>query len=117
MAKLEMFKWCTQVQNSGAQMQTENNDRQVQFGNGYRQKASSGYNTTRRQFAIVYAGADYLKVYDFLNSHRLKPFAWTPPDGRLGIFTTQANSLSLKPVSNGVQEVNATFTEEFTSMS
>lgn len=97
-------------------MTTENNDREVVFGNGYRQRASSGYNTERRVMTIVYVGKDYLSVKDFLSAHRIKPFAYTPPDNRIGIFVVQPGSVALKPISKGVQEVTATISESFSSM-
>ena len=50
---LDEFTWCTQTQGGGGAMTTENNDREVVFGNGYKQVASSGFNTTRRSFSIV----------------------------------------------------------------
>lgn len=113
---LDEFTWCTQIQSGGGTMTTTNNDREVVFGNGYRQKASSGFNTERREFSIVYFGSDYKEVKDFMTNHRLKPFLWRMPDGNLGLFTVKAGSVGLTPISPTAQEVKATFTEEFTSM-
>lgn len=113
---LDEFTWCTQTQGGGGAMTTENNDREVIFGNGYKQVASSGFNTTRRSFSIVYAGKDYKKVIDFLNGHRLKPFLWVMPDGNLGLFLVKSGTVSASPVSPTVQEVKATFEEQFTSI-
>lgn len=113
---LDEFTWCTQIQSGGGVMTTTNNDREVVFGNGYRQKGSSGFNTERREFAIAYAGRDYLAVKQFMSSHRIKPFLWKTPDGSLGLFTVKAGTIGLTPISPTVQEVKATFTEEFTSM-
>lgn len=116
MAKLTQFEWCTQVQGGGGTMTTSNNDREVAFGNGYTQVASSGFNTERRDFAIVYAGKDYKAVYDYLRSHRITPFIWKTPDGSLGLFRVKSNTIGMKPISPTVQEVTATFTEVFTNM-
>lgn len=113
---LDSFNWCTQIQSGGGVMTTTNNDREVVFGNGYRQKASSGFNTERREFSIAYVGKDYRSVKSFMTEHRLKPFVWRMPDGNLGLFTVKAGSIGMTPVSPTVQEVKATFTEEFTSM-
>ncbi|HBI4576253.1 TPA: phage tail protein [Salmonella enterica subsp. enterica serovar Infantis] len=113
---LDEFTWCTQIQSGGGTMTTTNNDREVVFGNGYRQKASSGFNTERREFSIVYVGSDYKEVKTFMTDHRLKPFLWRMPDGNLGLFTVKAGSVGLTPISPTAQEVKATFTEEFTSM-
>ncbi|QBZ71363.1 minor tail protein [Escherichia phage Jahat_MG145] len=114
--KLERFKWCTQTQGGGGAMTTSNNDREVVFGNGYTQVASGGFNTVRREFTIVYAGRDYREVLNFLHNHRLKPFVWEMPDGQLGLFRVQGGSVGATPISATVQEVKATFTEQFTSM-
>lgn len=116
MAKLYTFTWCTQVQGNGASMTSTNNDREVSFGNGYRQVASAGLNTVRREFAIVYAGNDWVKVIEFLNAHRLKPFLWVMPDGKLGLFRVVSGSVASSVVSPTAQEVKASFSEEFSSM-
>lgn len=113
---LDEFTWCTQIQSGGGVMTTTNNDREVIFGNGYRQKASSGFNTERREFSIVYVGNDYKAVKAFMTDHRLKPFLWKTPDGSFGLFTVKAGTVGLTPISRTAQEVKATFTEEFTSM-
>lgn len=113
---LDEFKWCTHIQSNGGTMTTTNNDREVVFGNGYTQVASSGFNTVRRDFEIVYAGNDYMKVVSFLNDHRIKPFIWKTPDGTLGLFRVKSGSVTTRPIAPTVQEVKATFTEQFTSM-
>lgn len=113
---LDEFKWCTQIQNGGGAMTTTNNDREVVFGNGYRQKASSGFNTERREFSIVYVGSDYKMVKAFMASHRIKPFLWRMPDGDYGLFTVKSGSVALSPISPTIQEVKATFTEEFSGI-
>lgn len=116
MPTLDEFKWCTQIQSGGAAMTVTNNDREVVFGNGYTQVASSGFNTTRREFNVVYAGIDYKDVLAFMHSHRLKPFMWVMPDGSPGLFRVKSGSVGATPISSTVQEVKATFTEQFTSM-
>ncbi|WWD12602.1 minor tail protein [Escherichia phage BubbaBully] len=116
MAALDEFTWCTQIQSSGGAMTTTNNDREVVFGNGYTQVASSGFNTVRREFSIAYVGLDYKDVLKFMNDHRLKPFLWITPDGSPGLFRVKSGSVAATPISPAVQEVKATFTEQFTSM-
>lgn len=116
MAVIDTFKWCTQVQNNGAAMTVTNNDREVIFGNGYKQLASGGFNTERRSFSIVYAGLDYQEVRDFMRSHRLKPFIWKMPDGDLGLFVVKSDSLSATVLASDAQELKCTFEEQFTSM-
>lgn len=112
---LDEFKWCTQIQNGGGSMTTTNSDREISFGNGYTQVASAGFNTVRRDFSIVYAGTDYKNVLEFLNDHRLKPFLWVMPDGNLGLFRVKSGTVGATPVAPTIQEVKATFTEQFTS--
>lgn len=116
MAAIDTFTWFTQVQNGGATASTVNNDREVAFGNGYRQRASSGFNSVRREFSIVYVGKDWQEVYDFLNNHRVKPFIWTPPDGRIGLFTVQSDSVGYTTLYRDLCEVKCNFSEAFTSM-
>ena len=116
MATLDEFNWCTQIQNSGGTMTTENNDREVVFGNGYKQVASSGFNTERREFTIVYAGKDWKAVKAFCTNHRIKPFLWMPPDEQLGLFIVKSGSVALTPIAPGINEIRATFSEQFTSM-
>lgn len=113
---LDKFKWCVQVQNGGGVMTVTNNDREIQFGNGYRQVASSGFNTERREFTITYAGKDFEKVRKFLREHRLKPFAFTPPNDKIGVFLTKPDTLSTAPISGGLLEIKAAIVEHFTSM-
>lgn len=112
---IETFTKCIQVQNSGGSMAVTNNIRSIQMGNGYKQTASSGINTVRRQFQIVYGAKDYLEVLDFLYKHVYQVFLWTPPDGRVGVFIVEPDSIGAKPVSADVQELTCTFTEQFTS--
>lgn len=112
---VDTFTWCTQVQGNGGAMSVTNNVRMVSMGNGYRQVASSGRNTNRREFSVVYGGRDYLDVMNFIMSHTYKPFIWTPPDGRIGLFTVKPDSIGSGVKFRGMQEINCTFTEEFTS--
>lgn len=114
---IDTFKWCTQLQGGGGSMTTTNNDREVVFGNGYTQVASSGFNTVRREFSIVYAGEDYRDVMAFMNDHRIKPFIWRMPDGDLGLFRVKSETVAATPLSKSAQEVKATFIEQFTSAS
>lgn len=113
---IDEFKWCTQIQNSGGALTTENNDREVVFGNGYKQVASSGFNTVRRVYSVVYAGTDYKDVFSFMNSHRLKPFLWVAPDGVLGLYRVKSGTVAASPISPDMQEIRCTFEEQFTSM-
>ncbi|QGF21240.1 minor tail protein [Citrobacter phage HCF1] len=112
---IDTFKWCTHLQSSGGGMVTENDIRTVSFGSGYEQVAISGFNTTRREFAIVYAGNDYRDVYSFLIEHVANPFIWRAPSGDLGLFIVKQNSITMTPVSATAQEIKATFREQFTS--
>lgn len=112
---IDTFKWCTQLQSSGGGMNTESDIRSASFGSGYEQVAISGFNTTRREFSIVYAGNDYRDVYSFMINHLANPFIWQSPSGDLGLFIVKQNSITMTPVSPTVQEVKATFREQFTS--
>lgn len=113
---LDVFKWCVQIQNGGGAMSVTNNDRGIQFGNGYQQNASSGFNTERREYTITYAGYDFAEVREFLRSHRLKPFAFTPPYDRAGVFIMKPDTLKANPVGGGILEIQATIVEQFTAV-
>ncbi|ANM45885.1 minor tail protein [Escherichia phage vB_EcoS_NBD2] len=112
---LDVFKWCVQVQNGGGVMSVTNNDREVQFGNGFRQVASSGFNTERREYQITYFGKDWQAVRKFLRDHRLKPFAFTPPSDTIGIFLLKPDTLSATPIANGQLEIKCAIVEQFTA--
>lgn len=112
---LDIFKWCVQLQNGGGVMSVTNNDRQVQFGNGFRQVGSAGFNTERREYAIVYFGEDWREVRQFLRDHRLKPFAFTPPEDKIGIFLLKPDTLATTPKGKGLLEVTCTLVEQFTA--
>lgn len=113
---LDVFKWCVQVQDGGGVMTVTNNDRQVQFGNGFRQVASSGYNTERREYAISYVGKDWKEVREFLRSHRMKAFAFTPPEDKIGVFLLKPDTLNTQPIGRGLLVVKCTIVEAFTAV-
>lgn len=114
--KLKTFTWCTQIQGGAAQVAASNNMRIAQFGNGHIQSASSGLNTRRRNSPIIHGSSKHWRdVYDFVNDHVLKPFLWTPIDGRIGVFIVLPDTVVLKPVGGKVYEVSATFEERFTA--
>ena len=112
---MDSFSWCTQIQGGAAKVAVSNNVRAVSFGNGYIQTASSGFNTKRRTVPIVYGGMDWEEVYDFCQDHVTKPFIWTAPDGRMGVFVVTAESVTLAPQGGGLCEVTAEFAERFSS--
>lgn len=112
---LETFTWCTQVQNNGGAGSVSDNVRGIQFGNGFRQLATSGLNTIRREFNIVYAGKSWEDVYNFMTRHTYKPFIWRAPDGKLGVFTVKSGSIATRPLKMGMLEVTCQVSEEFTS--
>lgn len=116
MAKLEQFKWCTQIQSGGGSMTAEDSVREVVFGNGYTQVASSGFNQTKRSYSIVYAGRDHREVIAFMRRHLIKPFAWVTPEGDIALFRVKSGTIGVAPISSTVQEIKATFIEQFTSM-
>lgn len=113
---IDTFKWCVQSQEGGGGMTVTNNDREVQFGNGFRQVASSGFNTERREYVITYVGQDFKEVRQFLRDHRLKPFAFTPPEDRIGIFLLKPDSLTTTPIGRGLLVVKCSIVESFTAV-
>lgn len=112
---LDIFRWCVQAQNGGGGMSSTNNIREVMFGNGYRQVGSAGFNTNRREFAITYAGEEDIDVLEFMRSHLIKPFAFTPTKDKIGVFLVKPDSVSTTPLASGLLEVKCSIVEQFTS--
>ena len=96
-------------------MTSTNAGRTVQFGGGYKQIGTQGYQTRTRSFSIVYAGKDWSEVLTFVDNHTITPFIWEMPDGNLGLFRVVFDSIGYSPVSPNVMQVTCTFEEVFTN--
>lgn len=113
---LDKFTWCVQVQNGGGAMTTTNSNREVAFGNGFVQLGSAGFNTEKREYVITYVGKDFAAMRKFMRDHMIKPFAFTPPNDTIGIFTTKPDSIKANPISRNMLEISCSIVERFTAM-
>ena len=106
------YYWPIQIQASpsvGYKRRVQNN----QFGNGYSQKFEDGPNSETRTFAITFVGQDNdrhtnpLDVAKFLRQHVIDPFEMTPPDGEVGLFNVDAESITVTPLGGHAYQVSA----------
>jgi phage-related protein len=114
---LQTFTFCTQVQGGAGSYSNESNARRVQFGNGYEQVGTGGYRTNRRTYSMTYTGKNYNEVLGFLYNHIITPFFWKTPQGDTAVFRVGQDSISVSPISSGVQTITMEFVEVFTSAS
>lgn len=87
---------------------------ETQFGDGYKQTSADGINTKDEQYTIkVHAyKAEAQQIMDFFDAHQgWKSFFWTPPLGKLSLFTCT----DPKPVDQGggLYTITGTFVKSF----
>lgn len=87
-----------------------------QFGDGYKQASADGINTKSEQYSIkVHGTQDKMQeVMDFFDRHQgYKSFFWTPPLGKLSLFTC----MDPKPVNEGgnLYSITGTFVKSFSA--
>lgn len=91
---------------------------ETQFGDGYKQTSSDGINIKDESYAFkVHAYKDKAKeIMDFFDAHQgWKSFFWTPPLGKLSLFTC----VDPKPVDQGggLYTITGTFVKSYSSIS
>lgn len=104
----ETFKWNVERQN----LSTTVNYRTINivFGDGYEQISSDGINNKQDSYNItVHAhNQDVIDIIDFFDRHAgRKAFFWTPPLGKLGLFTCA--DASPTPQGGGLYTISGTF--------
>lgn len=87
---------------------------ETQFGDGYKQTSADGINIKDETYAItVHAFKDEAKrIMDFFDEHQgWKSFFWTPPLGKLSLYTC----VDPKPTDKGggLYTISATFVKSF----
>lgn len=90
---------------------------EVQFGDGYAQITSDGINTKNESYTItVHAYKDEAEqIMAFFDEHKgAKSFFWTPPLGKLGLFTCKDPSPSDK--GGGLYTISGTFVKVFAAI-
>ena len=89
---------------------------ETQFGDGYKQTSADGINIKSEQYSIkVHAYKDEAKlIMDFFDRHQgWKSFFWTPPLGKLSLFTC----VDPKPVDQGggLYTITGTFVKSYSA--
>ncbi|AVX37917.1 phage tail protein [Yersinia massiliensis] len=87
---IKVFTFCPRVE---ATAKTEFRTREIQFGDGYIQRAGDGINTKSTEWTLQFIGDwDYIKpILDFLDEHQgHTAFEWTNPMGELGLYVCKA---------------------------
>ncbi len=95
------------------------NYRQVvsQFGDGFKQVSADGINTKDESYSIsVHGYKDMAKsIMDFFDEHNgVKSFFWTPPLGKMGLYTC-SNPTPIEK-GGGLYVITGTFVKTFASM-
>lgn len=90
----------------------------AQFGDGYEQRSADGINTKNEQYgvkvnALTPVAKEIQDFFDELNG--TKSFLWTPPLGKLGLFTC-ANPQFIN-LGGQLWSFSGTFTKVFASLS
>lgn len=91
---------------------------ETQFGDGYKQTSADGINVKDETYAFkVHEYKDKAKeIMDFFDAHQgWKSFFWTPPLGKLSLFTC----VDPKPVEQGggLYTITGTFVKSYSSTS
>lgn len=89
---------------------------ETQFGDGYKQQSADGINIKNEQYTIkVHAyGDEAQEIMDFFDAHQgWKSFFWTPPLGKLGLYTCS----DPKPSNQGssLYTITGTFVKSFSA--
>lgn len=111
---VKTFKWKVE---SGITANIDYRVIETQFGDGYAQISSDGINTKNESYAIkVHAMADEARdIMAFFDEHKgAKSFFWTPPLGKLGLYTCK--DPSPRDVGGGLYTISGTFVKVFASM-
>lgn len=88
---------------------------QSQFGDGYKQIAAAGINTSTATWSLSRRDylADIAPVRQFLNAHVTSSFWWTDPWGSKKLFRVKADSVRTKWLTESFVELSFTFEQAF----
>ena len=87
---------------------------ETQFGDGYKQTSADGINIKDEQYAFkAHAyGVKAQEIMDFFDEHQgWKSFFWTPPLGKLGLYTCADPKPT--PQGGGLYAISGTFVKVF----
>lgn len=107
---LENFDYATDW---GSGMDLEQDIKEAQFGNGYKQTVAAGLNPTREIWTFsIFGTLDYVgPALEFLRAHTGKPFLWT--EAPLGPLQVKATDLRLVNHEANAYTLSAKFTQDF----
>ncbi|WP_262207516.1 phage tail protein [Serratia proteamaculans] len=88
---------------------------QVQFGDGYKQVASSGLNAAVETWSLSCNGesSNISVVRDFLKSHAIQSFWWTNPWGEKKLYRVKSDSIKPKFINGMFVDITFTFEQAF----
>lgn len=90
---------------------------ETQFGDGYKQISSDGINNKEESYSITtnayeVKAKEILAFFDELKG--VKSFFWTPPLGKLGLYT--CTDPKAVPQGGGLYVITGTFVRSYASM-
>lgn len=88
---------------------------QAQFGDGYKQIASTGINSASETWNLSHQGDvdDINPVRAFLKSHVTSSFWWTNPWGEKHLYRVKQDSVATKWITESFVEISFTFEQAF----
>jgi phage-related protein len=91
---------------------------ETQFGDGYKQTSADGINTKDEQYVITVNAykVEAQKIMDFFDEHQgWKSFFWTPPLGKLSLFTCADPKQTEQGA--GLYKISGTFVKSYSAPS
>lgn len=107
---IETYRWPVQLQ-AGMEGTFSYSTRSAKFGDGYEQISGDGINPETQSWPVTLSGLnkDVLPALTFIRAHVTKSFIWTPPNGVLGLYRVDKESIKSAPLSRNVSTITATF--------
>lgn len=108
----DTFTWRTRPGING----TENvNNLTAQFGDGYKQIASSGINASVETWNLTWTGrkTEVLEIRNFLRAHVISSFWWTNPWGEKNLYRVKSDSIAPSFQDGSVVSLAFTFEQAF----
>jgi phage-related protein len=107
----EVFSWDPLVEPTGEE---KFRTRSAQFGDGYKQLAQDGLNSSSQRWPLTFGGQEdeIEPIVSFLRRHAgAKSFLWRPPLGVQSLWTCAG--FNTTPHVDGLYTVTATFEQSF----
>lgn len=109
---IDTFTWCVRTDSSE---QLAVSALQSQYGDGYKQIASSGINSAVETWTLAVNGrlSEMALVREFLKSHVITSFWWTNPWGEKKLYRVKSDSITPKFVNGNFVEIAFTFEQAY----